>query len=285
MPIQVRDTPARVARRGARAWRLSLGAVASTLPVLTYPGNWTIHAPSAPNTVAAWTADAVGNFAAMVLGLVWTGWTLVSWPTVRSAAHPRSALANLREVILAGRNRSLLILSGMGYASVFAVFAGVVSFGSAPRGSPEAFVILCCGYPGVTPGLVVEVPPGVQFAVNPLTLLLFLVGAALFAANIAVTVELLRRRSAVRANPTYGVLGAAGTLLVGCPSCGTILAAGALEGTAVAGLLSGWAILQLPLLLSAIPLAAGGLWACGRQLARLATCSRPMDRGVDQDAL
>lgn len=285
MTLPVRNTAAPVARRGAWARRLSLGAVASTLPVLFYPGNWTTHAPAAASSVAAWSVDAVGTFAVMALGLAWTGWTLMKWPTVLSAAHPRNVLGDVREVILAGRNRLALIVSGIGYASAFAVFAGVVSFGSGAGGSPESFFVLCCGYPGVTPGFVVEVPPGVQLAVNPLTLLVFLVGAALFAANIAVTVELLRRRSAVRATPAYGVIGAAGTLLVGCPSCGTILAASALEGTAAAGLLTGWAILQLPLLLSAIPLAAGGLWASGRQLSRLTVCSRPMDRGVDQDDL
>lgn len=256
--------------------RVSLGAVAVALPILLYPGDWASVAPVTPEADMAWTGLGLAVLVTVALGLTWIGWAFLDAARVRSDNSEEGVLAALGVVLLARRNRVPLILSAVGYASLFVFFTGTLSFGAGVEtpDSPAAFLILCCGPPGLTPGFVVEIPPAMQLSTNPLSLVLLVVGVVLFSANLTSVVELARRSSPARTATASGVLGAAGTLLVGCPSCGTILAASILEGTVVGGLLTGWAVLQWPLFLSAIPLALAGLWVVGRRLSRPAACGR-----------
>jgi hypothetical protein len=264
----------------ARRWAVGLGLL--TFPWLAYPGNWTSVAPSSPAAVGAWTADSLLVYAALFLGLVWmsrTTLTAIRWARYAPPWSRLRWLQRLAEVLGDRGIRVPFLIAAASYGAFFAFFTGLVTVipSTAEPGVaiPSVSTILCCGPPGLTPGVVLLIAPSVQIAVNPLTLLLLALGLTLFAANVVVAIGLIRRGRSVGRSTMKGTAGVLGTLLFNCPSCGTVLLANALAGTAAAGALVGWAGLQAPLLASALPLSTGALWLSGRQLDRPMSCPQP----------
>jgi MFS family permease len=262
--------------------RLVIGVGLFTIPWLAYPGNWSSTAPGSPSAQLSWTADAVLVYVTLLLGVGLVA--LTAMRTVRrfgaGTLGPRWLRA-LAGVVADRRNRVALVLAGLAYAIFFSFFTGLVaiipSAPSAGETRPSISAILCCGPPGTTPGVVIGVVSYLQLAANPMTLLLLAVGLPLFAVNVAAAAHLVRRGYSAGTGVATGTTGALGTLLVNCPSCGTILLANALAGTGAAGALVGWTQLQTPLLLAAFPIAISSLWFAGRQLERPSVCPRPQN--------
>ena len=262
--------------------RLSIAAALLSVPWIVYPGNWVTVAPASASAGQWWTGDAVLVYISLILGFLWltiAGRGIAS-DLVAGPADARSHwLAALIRAISEPRSRWLLVVSALGYGTVFAIFTGVLTISSAlasgDGGASAGSLILCCGPPGTTPGAVFLVAPAIQVAVNPADLLLLVAGVVLFAANVTAALRLLGRHLDTRSGLITGTTGILGTLLLGCPSCGTILLASVLAGTGAAGILIDWTAFQGPLLLAAFPLAIGSLYLAGRQLALVSGCKIP----------
>ena len=265
-----------------RAQHLAMGVGLLMIPWLAYPGNWSSTAPSSPAAQMSWTVDAVLVYLTILLGAGWLS-LMVLGEIRRFRNKPDGIrppwLGALAGTLLDRTSRIPLVLAASAYGVFFSFFTGLVaiipSASSTGEALPSISTVLCCGPPGITPGVVVLVTPNLQLAANPATLLLLAAGLPLFAANVASAAWLVRRGRSAGRGALTGTAGALGTLLLNCPSCGTILLANALAGTAAAGALVGLTAVQTPLLLAAFPMAIGSLWLAGRQIARPAGCVLP----------
>lgn len=261
----------RLTRRGASL--LILGPL-GFVPLVVYPGNWSDTFPPTAQAISVWNSEAVLVFlglgvasALLLLGLLSL---LQAWAGGRDAAAEgrRTALAR---VVLARRNRGILLASALGYALFFGVFSGVL--GVAPGGDivangyPSATEYLCCGPIGTTPGLVVVMNHYVQLSFSPGAILMGIGGTVILGMNVTATAETMRHRAPRSLRSVAGVAGAFGAFFTNCPTCGTIILVNALAGTGAAGLLLGWTIFQAPLLLVAFPLGGLSLYLMAPSLA------------------
>ena len=271
--VDSRQNGHRVARPSPRPFfLLVMGATVIAASLLTYPGSWTTKVPSPGSSESEWTVSATLVYIGLILG------TSISAIGIRRglrASSDRSSqsppwLQSLAAAISDSRTRGVLLATALLYAVFFSLFTGVLTVAwdgsiSAPS-FPAGSDVLCCGPPGLTPGLVLMVSPYLQLTAVPLTLLVLVVSVPIFSANIVlVTVAFRLTRGPASAGP--GILGTLGAVLVGCPSCGTLLLLNALEGTVGAGLVAGWVAYQTPLLFAALPASGLALYWSSRRLA------------------
>ncbi|MHB1867221.1 MAG: hypothetical protein ACYCPU_06985 [Thermoplasmata archaeon] len=136
---------------------------------------------------------------------------------------------------------------------------------------PAALSVLCCGPVGSTPNAILIVSPNFELYLSPLVLVTVSMATLLFAMNVGSVVALLSRPGASRQAIGSTALGAAAGTMVYCPTCGVILLANVLAGTAAAGLFVAWAAYETWFLLASMPLAVLALFWIGYQLARART--------------
>ncbi len=260
---------------------LVLGALLLVVPWALYPGSFADQGPTVAQA-GPWTLAVVIVFLGMAVGglFVFSGARrlLRVWAGVETGptGPRRQALAGaLRDP----RLRGAWVVAGIAFALFFAFFTGLLGVdpkgGLDSPGGPYGAVVYCCGAWGITPGLVL-VPSGtLEISANPQELLLLGVSTSLFSANMVSALALWKDALRPGTASFAGVLGTLGALFVNCPQCGTLVLFSALEGTAAAGLLVGWATFQAPLLVAAFPLSLLTLAYSARALARPRACPRP----------
>lgn len=266
----------------SRAFReLLFGATFLIVPWAFYPGSFADQGP-APSQLSGWTLAVGMVFLSLAVGGLFAFAGARRLLRVWDGAEPgptgprRQALARaLRDP----RLRGAWVVSGIAFALFFAFFTGLLGVdlkgGLDSPGGPYGAVVYCCGAWGITPGLVL-VPNGVlELSANPQELLLLAVSTSLFSANMVAALALWRGALRPGTATLAGSLGTLGALFVNCPQCGTVLLFSALEGTAAAGLLVGWATFQAPLLVAAFPLSLLTLAYSARALSRPEACPRP----------
>ncbi len=261
------------AERGA--WRLLLiGAGLLLVPMAAYPGNWADVAPTSAATEAAWAMLGTIVFVALAIGMAvgFVGWRRLmrAWST----RAPGTARRSVAEAIRGRRGRWAFVLSAVAYLIFVSTFLSLYGWSAGGPGIwngtyPAAANVLCCGPLGDTPVAILIVSPTFELVAIPVVLATVYASTLLFAMNVAVATSLLRRRS-VGIGVGGASVGAASAVLVTCPSCGTILLANVLVGTAGAGVLAAWAAYSIPLMLVSFPLSALALLWTGRRLSRIA---------------
>lgn len=274
-------------------WLLGLGLALLVGPMMAYPGNWSNEVPGAAGEQVAWATVGAVVFVSIASGAVLavTGVRTLarSW-----SAYPAGTGRRAISDVLRGRQeRMALTLSAAGYVLIVGAFLSLYGWSTGglgvwERSYPTAEYVLCCGPIGDTPVSVFVISPGFELVVFPIVGVTVFLATLLFSMNIATVTALLRRRSA-RLALGGASMSTASAVLVNCPTCGTILLANILVGTAGTGLLVAWAAYSIPFMLVSFPLSLLSLVWGGRQLARLdggRECSissfstrRPSDRG------
>ncbi len=245
------------------------------LPLLLFPGNWTSDAPIAPRIQALWTLFAVLVYSGIAMGLVFVvaglhrAIVLWSGEEFRETTPRRHALARaLRRPGALPWYVGTAVLYGL-FFGFFTNLLGVTVHSTIPAsGYPFLTPELCCGYPGITPGLILVVTPHFELTINPETILLLAAGTAFFSTNIIASMALFRHDSSPWGGSSAAFLAGLGAVFVNCPTCGTILLVNVLSSAVATGVLVSWTLNETPLIVAAFPLSFLALAWCAHRLSR-----------------
>ena len=253
--------------------RFALGFALLFGPMTLYPGNWSDVGPLAAGAQASWALVGALVFASITLGavLVFGSWrTLLGLWRGRAPGTVRRSIADA----LAGRReRRTMAISAAAYVLLVGAFLSVYGWSSGGPGIwasayPSAQNVLCCGPVGETPAAILIVAPSFELVTYPIVMVTVFLATLLFSMNVAMAMALLSRRVSGPTAVGGASVGTVSALLVNCPSCGTILLANLLAGTAGAGLLVAWAAYSVPLMLLSFPLSLLALAWSSRRLSR-----------------
>ena len=266
-----------IAERRA-GWLLGIGFALLVGPMVTYPGNWTYAAPASASAEAAWTTLAAVDFVLVGTGgiVALLGWRalLRSWTDYPVGSLRRS----VRDALALRSARFAMGLSAAAYVVLVGAFLSLYGWSSGGLGLwadsyPSATNVLCCGGMGQTPVAILILTPTIELVIFPLVLVTIFVATLLFSMNMGVATALFSSRS-MSSGLGGASAGAAGALLVNCPTCGTILLENILVGTSAAGLLVAWAAYSVPIMLVSFPISLLTLVWSARRLSRVAARPR-----------